>query len=112
MPEQIGGFYMATLVSKPGATEFFSYLTRELESDIEFEEISFFDMPTRCHGLSIRDLHIRRETGTNIIAWRPADGQYIVNPSPETVVEKDSSFIVLGNKEQLTALRNYLKRLA
>ncbi|MEL6143385.1 MAG: potassium channel family protein, partial [Bacteroidota bacterium] len=27
MPEQIGGYYMATLISKPGAVEFFSFLS-------------------------------------------------------------------------------------
>ena len=41
MPEQIGGFYMATLVSKPGAVEFFSFLTNEAQSDIGFEEITY-----------------------------------------------------------------------
>lgn len=108
MPEQIGGFYMATLVSKPGATEFFSYITRELESDIEFEELKYENMPHSCQGIAIKDLHIRKETGTNIIAYRPPDGNYIVNPSPDTILHPKSSFIVIGNREQLTALRRYL----
>lgn len=111
MPEQIGGFYMATLVSKPGATEFFSYITRELESDIAFGEISYGTMPPACRGLAISDLKIRKETGANIIAWKPADGRYIVNPPPETKLEKDSTFIVLGNQEQLAKLKNYLDGL-
>ncbi len=111
MPEQIGGFYMATLVSKPGATEFFSYITRESESDIEFEEIRYKDMPDFCKGKSIRDLHIRRETGANIIGFKQPDGGYTVNPGPETILVKDSSFIVLGSHEQLDKLRRYLNEL-
>ena len=111
MPEQIGGFYMATLVSKPGATEFFSFITRESESDIEFEEIRFKDMPAACKGKSIRDLHIRRETGANIIGFKMPDGGYTVNPNPETVLVENSSFIVLGNREQLERLRQYLNGL-
>lgn len=111
MPEQIGGFYMATLVNKPGATEFFSYITRELDSDIEFEEIEYKSMPSSCHGLAIKDLNIRKSTGTNIIAFRSAEGHYTVNPKPETVLSPGASFIVLGNKEQLVALRNYFKEL-
>ena len=112
MPEQIGGFYMATLVSKPGATEFFTYMTRELESDIAYEEISYHDMPSACRGMAIKDLNIRSITGTNIIAWRPHDGQYIVNPPPDTILKENSSFIVLGNHEQLKALKKYLNDMA
>lgn len=111
MPEQIGGFYMATLVSKPGATEFFSYITRESESDIEFEEIRFVDLPAHCKGKSIRDLHIRRETGANIIGFKHPDGSYVVNPDPDIVLVEKSSFILLGTREQLTALRSYLGKL-
>jgi voltage-gated potassium channel len=110
MPEQIGGFYMATLVSKPGATEFFSYITRELESDIEFEELKYENMPSSCQGVAIKDLHIRKETGTNIIAYRPPDGNYIVNPNPDTILHPKSSFIVIGNREQLEALREYMEK--
>ena len=108
MPEQIGGFYMATLVSKPGATEFFSYITREMESDIEFEEIKYENMPATSQGMAIRDLRIRKETGTNIIAYQASDGRYTVNPDPDTVLKPGSSFIVLGNREQIASLKKYL----
>ncbi|MEO1257687.1 MAG: potassium channel protein [Bacteroidota bacterium] len=108
MPDQIGGFYMATLVSKPGATEFFSYITRELESDIEFEEIKYENMPASSQGVAISDLNIREETGTNIIAFRTSDGRYTVNPDPDTVLTSGSSFIVLGNREQIASLKKYL----
>ncbi|MBK9014247.1 MAG: NAD-binding protein [Saprospiraceae bacterium] len=111
MPEQIGGFYMATLVSKPGATEFFQYITSEADSDIEFEEIHFRNMPASCKGKSIRDLHIRRETGANIIGFKHTDGNYVVNPGPETVLTEDSSFILLGTRVQLQALRQYIKQM-
>lgn len=109
MPEQIGGFYMATLVSKPGATDFFSYLTREAESDIEFEEIRFTDIPDNYRNKTIRELEIRRETGANIIGFKQPDGSYTVNPGPDTALVENSSFIVLGSREQLKALKNYLK---
>ena len=111
MPDQIGGFYMATIVSKPGATEFFSYITREMESDIEFEELKYESLPASCRGLAIRELYIRKETGTNIIAYRPKEGSYVVNPSPDTILHPGSSFIVLGNREQLEALKIFLGRL-
>ncbi len=108
MPEQIGGFYMATSFSKPGAVEFFSYITNEYQSDIGFEEITYVDLPADCQGKSLRDLHIRKETGSNIIGYKAPDGHYEVNPSPDTILQEGSSFIVLGNSRQLNRLKDYL----
>lgn len=112
MPEQIGGFYMATLVSKPGATEFFSFITRESESDIEFEEIHYENLPAFCRNKTISELHIRKETGANIIGFKHPDGRYEVNPGPETTLVGHSSFILLGTQAQLESLKNYIKRLS
>ncbi len=105
MPEQIGGFYMATLVSKPEAVEFFSFITNESQSDIGFEELHYADVPEGIRDKSISDLNIRRETGANIIGFKAANGQYIVNPEPHMVLSEGTSFILLGDKEQLIKVR-------
>ena len=109
MPEQIGGFYMATLVSKPGAVEFFSFITREYQSDIRFEEIHFDDLPASSRHIAMRDLHLRARTGVNVIGHRDKNGNYHVNPAPETILAPDESFIVLGNEEQLEKLHRMLE---
>lgn len=105
MPETIGGFYMATLISKPGAVEFFSFITNEYHSDIGFEELGYFDLPETYQGQPISALHLRPQTGANIIGYRDQLGKYHVNPAPSTVLEPGASFIVLGNEEQLRKLR-------
>ena len=109
-PEQIGGFYMATLVSKPGAVEFFSFLTNEAQSDIGFEEITYDSLPSDCKDKTIRELNIRGATGTNIIGFKNAEDDYIVNPSPDTKIVPNSSFIILGDRHQLIRLRTYLQQ--
>lgn len=111
MPEQIGGFYMATLISKPGAVEFFSFITNEYESDIGFEEIAFEDAPERCKNSSIGELHLRRETGVNIIGYKSPEGKYIINPTPATILIPKSSFIVFGDREQLGKLHSLLEEM-
>jgi len=110
MPEQIGGFYMATLVSKPGAVEFFSFITNEYRSDIGFEEVTYKDLPNACQGKSLRELNLRKETGTNIIGYKAPDSTYHVNPDPSTALSPGASFIVLGSNEQLRKLRAYLEQ--
>ncbi|OAV45743.1 potassium transporter TrkA [Lewinella sp. 4G2] len=108
MPEQIGGFYMATLISKPGAVEFFSYVTNELDSDIGFEEILFDQLPRHLRQRPIKDLNLRRESGVNIIGHRKGNGRYAVNPGPEATLKEGESFIVVGSQPQILALREYL----
>jgi voltage-gated potassium channel len=110
MPEQIGGFYMATLVSKPGAVEFFSFITNEYQSDIGFEEISYQSLPDDYIGLSLGQLNIRKKTGVNVIGYKAPDGHYEVNPTPDTILSTGSSFIVLGSNSQLEALKKYLEK--
>lgn len=111
MPEQIGGFYMATLITKPDAVEFFSFITNENQTDIGFDEISFDEVPENCKNKSIRDLNIRSTTGANIIGFKDDRDKYMVNPPPDVILKKGSSFIVLGSRQQLDALRKYLERV-
>ncbi len=108
MPDQIGGFYMATLVSKPETVEFFSFLTKEFESDVGFEELKEADLPKICRGMTIAELNIRHASGANIIGFKTEKGKYVINPGPDTILTKNSSFILIGNKEQLSRLRQHL----
>lgn len=109
MPEQIGGFYMATLISKPGAVEFFSYVTNELASDIGFEEVRYDQLPEVLRGQSIKHINFRTSSGVNVIGHRLANGKYVVNPGPEAALSPGESFITVGSQPQLLALRKLLK---
>lgn len=109
MPESIGGFYMAMLMNKPGAVEFFSFTTSEYHSDMGFEELHYDDLPPTYKGRPIRDMALRSKTGANIIGYRRQGGDYQVNPGPEVVLRKGETFIVLGNQEQLVRLRDLCK---
>lgn len=109
LPEQIGGFYMASLITKPNAVEFFAFITNETESDIGFEELRYDEMPDKIRDKAIRDLTLRPETGANIIGIKKGDGSYVVNPGPDEMMRAGTSIIVLGDHEQLEAFRAYVK---
>lgn len=108
MPEQIGGFYMATLISKPGAVEFFSYVTNELASDIGFEEVLFDHLPQDLKGKTIMEINFRGNSGVNVIGHRLINGRYVVNPGPEAKLVVGESFITVGSQPQIMALRKFL----
>lgn len=111
MPEQIGGFYMSTLVDKPGAVEFFAFMSNEQASGFGFEEIPFECLPSSQQGLSLAELDIRKQTGCNVIGYKSSNGRYEVNPPPGIVLDRGASFIALGNDNQLARLRTYFEGL-
>jgi len=113
LPEQIGGFFMATLVSKPGAIEFLTFVTNEKNTiDIAFEEIRCDDLPPVCHNMTIGELKIDPTTGTHIIGFIRSDGNFIVNPTSAERVTKGSSLITLGTRHQLEKLKTYLNHFS
>lgn len=109
MPEQIGGFYIANLVNKPETIEFFNYITEQTNSGFGFEELESDNLPLACLDKTIYELEIRKNTGTNIIGFKKENGEYVVNPHPNTKFSKGTSFIVLGTVEQLKKLKDFLK---
>lgn len=112
MPEKIGGAHMAALVMKPDIMEFIAELTGQ-GSDISltFEELSLKDISSEFIGRTIRDLDIRNKTGANIIGLRLPDGEFIINPLPETKINESTKLIALGNSNQIFEMRKLISEL-
>ncbi|MFK7908625.1 MAG: TrkA family potassium uptake protein [Chitinophagales bacterium] len=106
-PEKIGGFYMATLVGKPDLVEFFQMVSNEQTSHISFEEIDTSDMEAWKSRKTIRELMIRQKTGASIVGVKKKGGEYIINPSPDTILLPGMHLIVLGSKDQMDSFKGY-----
>jgi voltage-gated potassium channel len=107
MPDKIGGTHMATLVTRPDVLEFLDYITGKI--NIRLEEILYSNLNDRLKGKSIRELEIRNKTGANIIGFKTDDGDYIVNPEPDTIMKPDAKLFVLGTQQQVSKLLAILK---
>lgn len=112
MPEKIGGAHMAALVMKPEIMEFIAELTGQ-SSDISltFEELSLKDISSEYVEGTIRDLDIRNKTGANIIGLRMPDGEFVINPLPETRLNKNTKLIALGDSKQISDMRKLISEL-
>ncbi len=110
MPERIGGFYMATLVGQPDLVEFFQIMSNQVGGDISLEEIRFDQMPNECKGKTIEELNIRKNTGASVIALKTPNGEYIVNPPANTIVELNTHLIMLGHIPQIQRFKDYWNR--
>ena len=106
LPEKIGGDHMASLVVVPDLVEFLDNLSVSGEKDsinvkqIPYEKICFQDQ-----SQAIKDLDIRKKTGCSVIGYKSPIGEYIVNPEPSMILEKDSVLILIGRPDQIESLK-------
>jgi voltage-gated potassium channel len=108
MPDKVGGAHMASLVMKPDVIEFIDTITSERGNNISLEEIAFTEMPEALRDKTLKDLEIRNKSGANIIGFKTADGEYIVNPSADTRIITNSKLFVLGTSDQIEILKKML----
>ncbi|MCX6274134.1 MAG: potassium channel protein [Bacteroidetes bacterium] len=106
MPDKIGGTHMASLVVKPDVLEFLDYITERV--NIKLEEILFSNLPDNMKNKSIRDLEVRNKTGANIIGIKTLSGDYMINPTPDTVMEPGAKLFVLGTAEQVQKFKEII----
>jgi voltage-gated potassium channel len=109
MPDRIGGAHMASLVIKPDVIEFLDHITGQGGPNINLEEIVFNELPEHLRNHTIKDLEIRNKSGANIIGFKTASGEYVINPTPETKIIPDAKLFVLGTAEQVAKLRELLQ---
>ena len=105
MPDKIGGAHMASLVIKPDVIEFIDYVMGQGSSSVNLEEISFENLPHEFKNKSIKALKIENKSGANIVGLRTKEGEYIINPSPETEVTDRTKIFVLGTLDQIKDFR-------
>ncbi len=110
MPDKIGGAHMASMVLNPGIIEFIDVLTGNGDIEFYLDELSGSELQEDIYGKTIRELEIRNKFGANIIGFKSADGKYIVNPSPETIIKPDSKIFLLGSHEQINKLREEFRQ--
>lgn len=106
LPDKIGGDHMASLVVVPDLVEFLDNLSVSGEEDsINVEQIPFEKICSQGEERSIRELDIRHKTGCSIIGYKTPEGEYIVNPDPNMVLQTGSKLILIGRPNQIEALK-------
>ncbi len=105
LPDQIGGQHMASLIVSPDLIEFWDNLSYGGDDGVNLEQISFEQMFDHQNSCDIIDLNLRQKTGCTIIGYKSPEGDYIVNPSPDTIIGPGSKIIVVGNSQQIAQLQ-------
>jgi voltage-gated potassium channel len=108
MPDKVGGAHMASLVMKPDVLEFIDYIVGQGSDAINLEEITFENIPEQLRHKTLKDLEIRNKSGANIIGFKTATGEYIINPSADTKIIPAAKIFVLGTGDQIIKLKELL----
>jgi voltage-gated potassium channel len=109
LPEKVGGAHMATLVIKPDVVEFLNRIAVQEGDETNLEEIVFSEVPQKYRDKTIDELDIRKISGANIVGFKTPEGNYIINPLPNTKLILNSKLFVLGTPEQIAKMKHILK---
>jgi voltage-gated potassium channel len=104
-PYATAGRVMANLVLRPQVTEFLDVVTTSVGPELRLAEI---EVRSTCAaaGHSIRDLHVRRETGAIIVALRKQDGTFDTTPEPDVTIDAGDVLIGVGTPDEIQRLED------
>lgn len=102
-PQQIGGARMAAFALQPHVAEFMDVVMHDGSLEFRLEEV-LLPADSRFAGRTLREAHIRDQTGALVLAVRDRSGAFTTNPAPETVLEPGHVLIAIGTRQQLEAL--------
>lgn len=107
-PYAIGGREMATLMLKPMVSDYLDVVTGGGELELRVEQLQLAGS-SPVVGKSIRDLEIRRRTGTSVLAIRKHDEPFDTNPDPDTRLEENDILITVGTPSEIQLLEQLLE---
>jgi len=108
MSDRIGGQRMAKLVVQPDVVEFLEKIMLQSTSEVNLEEIACEEMCEMFNRKSIRELGIRNKSGANIIGMKKNE-DYLFNPDPDVLLEKEDKLFVLGSPDQIRLMKKILR---
>jgi len=109
MPERVGGAHMATLIAQPDIVEFLEHITIHSDIPTFLTEIMCNNLPVDLINKPISEIGFRKKSGANIIGFKTASGEFIINPTPSTKLIPNSKLFVLGTNEQIAHMKKMMR---
>lgn len=104
-PQLIGGRRMAAFAEQRHVAEFLDDVMHDESLDYRMEQLEITG-GSALAGRTLADAAILENTGVQLLSIRTsADGKFLTDPPPSTVLEPGAFLIVVGTSGQLAALR-------
>ncbi len=109
VPENVGGYYMSALITKPDIVEVFSEISSSETGRYRMAEVILNPLPDFLKGKHIGHLQIKEKSGANVIVLKGADGSFVVNPKEDTELTEGAALLVIGDDDQLDRFHELTK---
>lgn len=106
MPYQIGGYHMATTLTRPNVVDFLEILSTNNNSELNVREISVNE-EANVAGKKLSWLYSHK-LGATVLALNTADGLSKVNPSGSETLYTGDRLIVMGTDQQLKEMSSLI----
>lgn len=103
MPNQIGGYHMATMLTRPGVVDYLEVISKNHSHELEVDEI-VVPKHSKILGDRLGEIIKNAGGGCTVLAINTVDGKSIVSPEANSLVNAGDKLIVMGKKAELEAL--------
>jgi voltage-gated potassium channel len=107
MPDKLGGSHMAQMVATPDVVAFLDLISVSGSSEVSLVEIAFNDLSVEFQNSPIEDFKNKFPFG-NILGYKNPQGEFIINPKNETIIEPNSKFFILGTPKEIEGFKKAL----
>jgi voltage-gated potassium channel len=102
-PYQLGGRFMANVLTKPHVTEFLDVVTLDSGLELWLEEVMIAENSPLA-GHTVIEADLRRKTGAILVALLQLETGTTLTPDENTQLQVGDEMFVLGTREQLRKL--------
>jgi voltage-gated potassium channel len=103
-PQDLGGARMAAFAVQPHVAEFLDVVMHDGSLQFRLEEVEV-PLGSPLAGETLRSARVHDRTGTLVLAMRHPDREFRTNPPPTAEIVGGEVLIVIGDAEQVSALR-------
>ncbi len=107
MPNQIGGFHMATMLIRPNVVDFIDVLSNKSSADLQVEEMEVVK-GSKIVGSKLSHFLQAAASGSTVLALNSLDGTSKVNPNGQEILYAGDKLIMMGTREQLDSLGRHI----
>lgn len=102
-PYQLGGQFMADIMTRPGVTDFFRLVTLDSGLELWLEEL-VIKQGSELAGQTVIEADLRRRTGVTLVGLLRQSSGETLTPNETTRLEAEDILITLGTRDQLRRL--------
>lgn len=105
MPEFIGGFHMASLITQPEVIPITNLIETYLSDELRVEEITSEDLHEKFKNKTLKDLGLYKNKEIMVLGYRKLNGDFAFNPDENLKLQTKEYLILLGTNKSLDNFR-------